>query len=237
MSDSDKKGSTTDIERKEPIFVLQPKFNFIYELFMPTGRKIKRTITAFLVFLLLMFFIMFIKKSVNIENIAASTLQNVYNIGSVVSIVVIVLCVLKLAFHIAFQYFQYKNIKYEFYDKHLLYIDNFLNQHKKNIQYINIKEVEIRRTIWDRILGFGIIVIYTNAENEYSNGLIVYAIKDADSYYEKIDALVHNIKESNNPQGSELGGNIEVQEKEEKMKNENYSKEVSFEDSLQKYKK
>ena len=78
----------------------------------------------------------------------------------------------------------------------MIYEDDFLNQHRKNIEYKNIKEVEIRRTIWDRMLNFGIMVIYTNADNDRNNGLVIYSVKDPKAHYNVIDGLIHKKKEN-----------------------------------------
>lgn len=117
---------------------------------------------------------------------------NVMNILNVILIIGIIFSVVKLVIHIVLQIAQYKNIKYTFYNDHMTYEDSFLNQHKKNIEYANVKEVEIRRSVWDRIMGYGIIVIYTNAENEYSNGLVIFSIKNPKEHYDIIDKLVHS---------------------------------------------
>ena len=53
------------------------------------------------------------------------------------------IAILKFVFHIFFQIMQYKYITYSFYNDHMIYKDDFLNQHKKNILYSNVKEVEI----------------------------------------------------------------------------------------------
>lgn len=120
------------------------------------------------------------------------------NILNVILIIGIIFSVVKLVIHIVLQIAQYKNIKYTFYKDHMTYEDSFLNQHKKNIAYSNVKEVEIRRSVWDRIMGYGIIVIYTNAENEYSNGLVIFSVKDTKKHYDIIDRLIHSINSDNN---------------------------------------
>ena len=95
---------------------------------------------------------------------------------------------------------QYDHISYKFYESYMVYEDDFLNQHKKNILYSNVKEVEIRRTIWDRILGMGVIVIYTNAENKRNNGLVVYALDNPKEDYEFVDKLVNKYRIQNQKQ-------------------------------------
>lgn len=78
----------------------------------------------------------------------------------------------------------------------MVYEDDFLNQRVKNIDYSNIKELEIRRTVLDRILGFGVIIIYTNAENKRNNGMVIYGIKNPDEMYTKINKIVNDSKNS-----------------------------------------
>lgn len=171
-----------------------PKFNFIYELGMPTGRKIKNTI-----FLIILFIIGYVIAILNKNNFAEQKIMGDYSIFNIINIVAIagvIISVIKLIIHIILQSSQYNNITFKFYDDHMIYEDNFLNQHRKNIEYQNIKEVEIRRTIWDRIFGYGIIIIYTNAENEYSNGLVIFGIKDPKKHYDIIDNLVHTKTEN-----------------------------------------
>lgn len=172
-----------------------PRFNFIYELFMPTGRKIKNTI--FLICLFTVGYIVVILNKYTFLNYKIMGKYTIFNIISIIAVLGLVISFIKLIVHIVLQYSQYKNITFKFYSDHMTYEDNFLNQHRKNIEYSNIKEVEIRRTIWDRILGFGVIVIYTNAENEYSNGLVIFGIKNPKEHYDIIDNLIHSRKVSN----------------------------------------
>lgn len=175
----------------EVIHEITPKFDFIYELGMPTGKKIKSTL-----FMLLIFGLGYIVYFIGKDKIKSDQLifgnVDVMNILNVILIIGIIFSIVKLVIHILLQMAQYKNIKYTFYNDHMTYEDSFLNQHKKNIEYANVKEVEIRRSVWDRIMGYGIIVIYTNAENEYSNGLVIFSIKNPKEHYDIIDKLVHS---------------------------------------------
>ena len=175
------------------IHEISPKFNFIYELGMPTGKKIKSTLLLMLIFILGFIVYLVCKGNTKLGSMEVANV-NILAILNIVLIVGIIATIIKLIIHIVLQNAQYKNIKYTFYDTHIVYEDSFLNQHRKNIQYANIKEVEIRRSVWDRILGYGIIVIYTNAENEYSNGLVIFSIKNPQEHYDIIDNLVHNYK-------------------------------------------
>lgn len=218
------------MENQEEIFKLTPKYNFIYELFMPTGKKVAITFRNFCI-LLITYIILIV--SFNIFNVTIpkelTNGVNVVSIGSFVIIILLIFLFLKILFHIIFQVLQYKNTAFTFYNTYMTYEDNFLNQHKKTIQYINIREVEIRRNIWDRINGFGVIVIYTNADNEFNNGLVIFGIKDTDEWYKKIDNLIHsntnnaidteNLRVNNNPKDTYNNKADEIVKEEEDFKN------------------
>lgn len=194
-----------NVRGTEIVHEIIPKFNFLYELGMPTGKKIKSTL--FLLFIFIVgYIVLLLNKDIMITNEGIYNSVDIVSILNIVLMVGIVFTIIKLIVHIVFQTMQYKNIKYTFYNDHMTYEDSFLNQHKKNIEYANVKEVEIRRSIWDRILGYGIIVIYTNAENEYSNGLVIFSIKNPKQHYDIIDNLVHS---PSNKVDNQVSGNFE----------------------------
>lgn len=172
------------------LYKIKPKFNLIYELLMPTGRKIQRTIMMLIIFIGIVIILNISDNNLDFFN--TNILK--YNVGyliNIVTIIVIVALLIKLALHIIFQMLQYKFMSYTFYYDHMTYEDDFLNQHKKNIRYNNVKEVEIKRTVFDRIIGYGIIVIYTNAENGKRNGLIIYSVKNPKEHYQKIYDIIY----------------------------------------------
>lgn len=216
-----------DMRKDEPIrYQLSPKFNFIYELFMPTGRKMKTTMLILFVFFVFTVYILFAGKTMQSGEIILFGNVSVLNLLTYSCLLIDILLIVKLIFHIIFQNLQYKHITYTFYDSHMIYEDDFLNQHRKNIEYANVKEVEIRRTIMDRIFGYGVIIIYTNAENNRSNGLVIYGIKNPKNSYDIIDQLVHKgkdkkIEEITKEEKIEKQQNIN----EEKMTEEQYASE------------
>ena len=228
-------------EVNEIKFQISPKFNFLYELGMPTGKKIKKTLILGII--LVIGYIVFLF-NINVFNNAKVGDIKLSSIINVALIILMFFAVIKIVIHIVFQHLQYKNIIYKFYSDHMTYEDNFLNQHKKNILYSNIKEVEIRRTVWDRVMGYGIIVIYTNAENEYSNGLVIFGIKDAKKHYDVIDKLVHSnssittdndsIKEdnTNNEVDKTVNNNVEEEKTEEKNQESDNQTHEEFLESL-----
>lgn len=177
----------------DPKFSVTPKFNFIYELGMPTGKKIKATLMSLIIFVILSI-AFFVMKSLPAFQNATIEIKNLSYVGIVIFLITVGIAI-KLAFHIVLQVMQYKNISYTFYDDLMVYEDKFLNQHKKTIRYENIKEVEIRRRIWDRMLGYGVIIIYTSAENR-NNGLILYGIDNPQEKYDKIQEILCAYKDN-----------------------------------------
>ncbi len=215
-------------DNNEVLYKIRPRFNILYEFFMPTGRKIQQTIVMLLIFIIITVFLQFANIDINTSDTNIFLGFNVMEIFNIICVIAIVFLSIKLILHIIFQIFQYNNMSYTFYNNYMIYEDDFLNQHKKTIHYSNIKEIEIRRTIFDRILGYGIIVIYTNAENETSNGLVIYSIKNPRYHYEKIDKIVHSnpkdfIKDNNNPiqdiREKDVQGNVVEESFEESLKN------------------
>lgn len=178
------------MENDKPIFTITPKYNFIYELFMPTGKKTSKVINNFFI-ILVIYLLAILLNGIFKINIPADIVPVVKIINGII-IAILVILLIQIVVHIILQIYQYKNTIFTFYDSYMIYEDNFLNQHKKTIQYLNIREVEIRKNVWDRINGYGIIVIYTNADNEFNNGLVIFGVKDPDKWYNKIDQLVHN---------------------------------------------
>ena len=221
-----------NVRGNEVVHEIVPKFNFLYELGMPTGKKIKSTLFLMFIFVTGLI-VLLINKDIMIQNEGIYKSVDIVSILNIVLIVGIIFTIIKLIVHIVFQTMQYKNIKYTFFDDHMTYEDSFLNQHKKNIEYSNVKEVEIRRSIWDRILGYGIIVIYTNAENEYSNGLVIFSIKDPKIHYDIIDNLVHNPSKKVNAQVSgdsePVSNNIEDNKEKETVNNVEETREEFLE--------
>lgn len=195
-------------ENREIRYQIRPKFNLIYELGMPTGRKIRNSLFILIVFMTLTFIVLFKAGTMSIVNNDIFKNIKIDKFLLILCIVADLVTIIRLVGTIIFQSLQYKHVTYTFYDKMMTYEDDFLNQHKKNIEYKNIKEVEIRRTIWDRILDYGIMVIYTNADNDRNNGLVIYSVKNPKSHYNVIDKLIHSLNNINNDKYSEQSQNM-----------------------------
>ena len=195
-------------ENREVRYQITPKFNIIYELGMPTGRKIRTALFALLVFIILTFLVAFKAGSMSIVNNDIFKNIKIDKFLLILCFVADLVTIIRLVGTIVFQSLQYRHVTYTFYDTMMTYEDDLLNQHKKNIEYKNIKEVEIRRTIWDRILDYGIMVIYTNADNDRNNGLVIYSVKNPKYHYNVIDKLIHSSNNINNDKYSEQSQNM-----------------------------
>lgn len=198
------------MENENLVLKVKPKFKFIYELAMPTGKKILASVAG-IIFLAILWIILEINKTSIYQNSANNELvfakENIDKLW-IVFVILIGIILIKLIFNLIIQIMQYNAVSYSFYETYMIYEDKFLNKHTKKIQYANIKEIEIKRSIWDRLNKKGIIIIYTNAENAYSNGLVIYALEDPEATYKTIDEIIHNHK------------NLEEKKEEKTMVNE-----------------
>ena len=216
---------------KEIKLKLKPRFNFFYEVFMPLGIKFRADIIAIVAGIIILLAINLAGKDLMADTAILGF--NLIDALNVVCIVLLGLFALKLIFDIVLKVLQYKNMSYTFYDDNLVYEDNFLNQQKKIIKYENIKEVEVRRTIFDRIMGYGIIIISTNAEGNFRSGLIVYGVEHPNEIYEQINDLVHTFdKEIKNNQKVKMKSEWVQPVNNEVVNNTPTENEEDFKDSL-----
>lgn len=112
--------------------------------------------------------------------------------GKVFSIVILVLFVIALIY-IGVGYLkkvQFEHLIYKFYPDRLEYEDGFLNKAKKRIKYSNVREINLRRTVTERIFKLGAIVISTSAEGGYS-GISISNLRDSEEIYEKIQEIIN----------------------------------------------
>ena len=117
----------------EVIYEFKPKYNLLYELLMPTGKKVRKFIVAILLCIILYICINTFAYGLFTNEIVGS-----FDIADILSILFIILGVLSLIaliIQIIFYHFEYKNISYKFYEDHIEYEDKFLNQQLKNIKY------------------------------------------------------------------------------------------------------
>ncbi len=177
-------------DKGEVLYELSPKFDFIYELTMPTGRKMKSALAIVIVSIILNIILALGKGYIlDVNNVK---MLNVFNIVKIVCIILLIFTSLVFILRVVMQVLEYKGIKYKFYKNCLIFENNFLSQTKKTIEYSNIREVEIRRTVIDRILNYGVIIIYTNAEKAFGSATVLYSIKNTQEHYNNIESIIHN---------------------------------------------
>ncbi len=179
-------------DNREVKYKITPEFNLLYELGMPTGRKIRTSIFFIIIFLIATIVVIVKAGDLTFANYEIFNNIKVDKFLLVLCIIADIVTIIRLLGTIIFQKLQYNHVTYTFYDHMMIYEDDFLNQHRKNIEYKNIKEVEIRRTVWDRILDYGVMIVYTNADNDRNNGLVIYSVRNPKSHYDVIDKLIHN---------------------------------------------
>lgn len=176
-------------DKGEVLYEIGPKYDFIYELTSPTGKKMRTSLLVTIIILAIKIITICAKSS--IVSLNDGMFSSSYGILSIVLWVLLIISASIFFGRIIFQVMEYKGIKYKFYNECLTIENNFLNQTKKTIEYTNIKEVEIRRTVMDRILNYGIIIIYTNAEKSYGSATIIYCVKDTQKHYDTIEKIIH----------------------------------------------
>lgn len=85
---------------------------------------------------------------------------------------------------------QYDNYSYDFYKTKVVFQDSFLNKSEKEVKYKYIREVAMRQTLFQRFFNLGNIVLYTNAETGYGNGIFIVNITDVQETYKKIKTII-----------------------------------------------
>jgi len=86
---------------------------------------------------------------------------------------------------------QYKAYNYDFYKTKVIYRDSFINISEKEVKYKNIREVSLRRGLIQRGFNLGTIVLYTNAETGYANGIMINNVENAEQVYKNIKELIN----------------------------------------------
>lgn len=184
-------------DKGEVLYEIGPKFNLFYELTMPTGRRLKSALTGVIISIVLLI-VLFLCKGY-ITDFNNEIIMSIYNIATIVCCIAIVVTIIMLIGRISMQILEYKGISYKFYKDCMVYENDFLSQTKKVIEYSNIREVEIRRTVTDRVMNYGVIIIYTNADRVNGSATILYAIKNTEEHYNNIESLIHNGNIISNP--------------------------------------
>ena len=85
---------------------------------------------------------------------------------------------------------QYDSYCYDFYKTKVIYKDSFLNLSEKEVKYKYIREVTMRQTFIQRFFNIGTIILFTNAETGYSNGINIISVENVQAVYRKIKSVI-----------------------------------------------
>lgn len=85
---------------------------------------------------------------------------------------------------------QYHCYEYNFYKTKVIYRDTFLNVSEKEVKYKYIRESTIRQTFIQRLFNIGNIVLYTNAETGFGNGIAIINVENPYEIYKQIKTII-----------------------------------------------
>lgn len=85
---------------------------------------------------------------------------------------------------------QYDSYSYDFYKTKVVYKDSFLNVSEKEVKYKYVREVTMRQTFIQRFFNLGNIILFTNAETGFGNGINIINVKDVQDIYKKIKSVI-----------------------------------------------
>ncbi|MDA3855475.1 MAG: PH domain-containing protein [Candidatus Woesearchaeota archaeon] len=89
------------------------------------------------------------------------------------------------------------NTTYEFHPNHLEVKYKFIKEETHSINYKQITDIKVNKTIWDRICKVGDIEIHTandSFHNEKTTALILKDIRHADKIEDEITRKIHSYK-------------------------------------------
>ena len=85
---------------------------------------------------------------------------------------------------------KYDHFSYDFYQTKVIYKDSFLNVSEKEVKYKYIREVTMRQTFIQRFFNLGNIILYTNAETGFGNGINIINVENIAEVYQKIKSII-----------------------------------------------
>jgi len=85
---------------------------------------------------------------------------------------------------------QYDSFCYDFYKTKVIYRDSFLNLSEKEVKYKYIREVTMRQTFIQRYFNIGNIILFTNAETGYGNGIYIMNVENVQDVYRDIKSVI-----------------------------------------------
>ena len=86
---------------------------------------------------------------------------------------------------------QYDSYTYDFYLTKVIYKDSFLNVSEKEVKYKYIREVTMGQTFIQRFFNIGNIILYTNAETGFGNGIFIVNVENVKDVYKNIKDIIN----------------------------------------------
>ena len=111
-------------------------------------------------------------------------------VGIVIALICFVLLALILGIKTAINKKQYDSYSYDFYKTKVIYKDSFLNLSEKEVKYKYIREVTMRQTFVQRYFNIGNIVLFTNAETGFGNGIYIMNVEDVQEVYKNVKSII-----------------------------------------------
>ena len=85
---------------------------------------------------------------------------------------------------------QYDSYCFDFYKTKVIYRDSFLNLSEKEVKYKYIREVTMRQSFFQRFFNIGNIILFTNAETGYGNGINIVSVENVQDVYKNIKSII-----------------------------------------------
>jgi membrane protein YdbS with pleckstrin-like domain len=113
--------------------------------------------------------------------------------GSILMAAVIISIMIFILFAIGLwiKSMQYKAYNYNFYKTKVIYRDSFLNLSEKEVKYRHIKETVMYQSFIQRFFNIGTIIMYTNAESGFSNGIFIRSVYDVKDVFKRLKDIVN----------------------------------------------
>lgn len=110
--------------------------------------------------------------------------------GVVVTIIGFVILAVAMGIKVAINKKQYDSYTYDFYKTKVIYKDSFLNLSEKEVKYKYIREVTMRQTFIQQYFNIGNIILYTNAETGFGNGIFIINVENVNDVYRQIKSII-----------------------------------------------
>lgn len=168
---------------KEVLFEVRPTFKFAY-IVLP---KLLKELIVFIPFIIMMIYFITMNRMTSSYGSSSS-------IGLSAFMPIILIFIGRILFVIGKAFFdkkQYQNYVYTFYGDRVVFRDSFLNVSEKELKYRNIREITKRQTFIQRYFNIGNIVLFSNAESGFVNGVFMAHIEDVDDVYRKVKEIIN----------------------------------------------